>query len=234
MYVRRRPAPDPSARAVERHRGIRSRIAGRGIVFDAVLIYLVRHGESYVNLTRTFSYRHVDEGLTPRGRQQAERLASWLQTRPNLAHIYSSPLKRGLETARAIGQAIGVDVVPTEALREINVGALEGHSDQPAWDLHDGILRRWHRGELDASFPEGENFRQLRARIMTFLEDLPEDGDVVAIGHGGIFCNVLPELCEVPWNDDTRPFTLDNTGVSIFRREDAFTCEQWNGRDHLL
>jgi broad specificity phosphatase PhoE len=125
-------------------------------------------------------------------------------------------------------------VIPTEALREINVGALEGHADQASWDVHDGILRRWHAGEVEVGFPDGENFVQLHARLTAFIEQLPDEADVIAVGHGGIFCNVLPELCEVPWTDETRAFTLDNTGVSIFRREDVFTCVQWNGRDHLV
>jgi len=202
-----------------------------------VLIYLVRHGESYVNLERTFSYKRVDEGLTPRGQEQAHRLATWFKQEQHtrrITRVYSSPLKRGLETARAIAEAIGVPMAPTEALREINVGNLEGRNDQPAWDAHDAILRRWHQGDPEARFPDGENFLELENRVRSFLQQLPESGDVVAVGHGGIFCNVLPQLCEIAWNDNTRPFTLDNTGVSIFRREDVFTCEQWNGQAHLV
>jgi broad specificity phosphatase PhoE len=199
-----------------------------------VLIYLVRHAESYVNLTRTFSYKRIDEGLTPRGEEQAQKLAEWFKTRPPaVSRIYSSPLKRGLETAQAIAQTTGAGVQPAEALREINVGALEGRTDQDAWDIHDDILRRWHHNDSQARFPQGENFEELRARVTGFLEQLPDHEDVIAVGHGGIFCNVLPYVCGLPWEKDTA-FTLDNTGVSIFRREDVFTCEQWNGRAHLL
>src|SRR6185503_19950963 len=134
-----------------------------------------------------------------------------------------------------IAQTTGAPLEIVEALRELNVGSLEGRSDQAGWEIHDGVLRRWRAGDPDARFPDGENYHEVHARITGFLDRLADDfpdQDLVAVGHGGIFCAVLPQVCAIPWDPGT-PFTLGNTGVSIFNRGPALTCAQWNGLTHL-
>ena len=198
------------------------------------LIYLVRHGESEVNLTRTMSYKRVDLGLTARGEAQATSLAAWFAGR-SIARIYSSPLQRGLQTAERIAATTGAPVTVSEALRELDVGSLEGRSDAAAWEVHDAVLRSWWQGEPEAAFPDGEDYLAVHARISGFLDSLAQlhpSQDVVAVGHGGIFCTVLPRLCTIPWEPGT-PLTLANTGVTVLRREDLLTCELWNGVAHL-
>ena len=74
------------------------------------------------------------------------------------------------------------------------------------------------------------------ARITGFLSHLAQTHpkeDVVAVGHGGIFCAVMPRLCTIPWVPAT-PLTLANTGIALLRREEALTCELWNGQAHLV
>lgn len=207
---------------------------------QSVRLYLVRHGESEVNLTRTFSYKRVDQGLTPRGVEQARALAAWFsrthsRSAQPIARVYSSPLKRGLDTAQLIAEATRAPLEVAEALRELNCGSLEGRNDDQAWAEHDEVWHRWRQGQPEAAFPQGENFLQVQERVMGFLEEVSArhaNEDVVAVGHGGIFCSVLPGVCPIPW-DPTTPLTLANTSVTIFRRDEVFTCEQWNGLEHL-
>jgi broad specificity phosphatase PhoE len=198
------------------------------------LVYLVRHAESEANLSRTMSYRRIDPGLTARGERQARAVAAWFGGRP-VARIYASPLRRGLETAQQIAVVTGAPIEVTEALRELNVGSLEGRSDPQAWAIHDQVHRRWWRGEPTAAFPDGESYLEVHARLSGLFDQIaarhPQE-DVVAVGHGGIFCAVLPRLCTIPW-DPTVPLTLANTGVAIVRRQAALTCELWNGQAHL-
>ena len=199
------------------------------------LVYLVRHAESEANLTRTMSYRRVDPGLTARGERQARAVATWLSRGRPVARIYSSPLRRGLQTAQQIAQVTGAPIEVTEALRELDVGSLEGRSDDEAWAIHDAVLRQWWQADPAASFPDGESYLEVYARLSGLFRQIAERHpveDVVAVGHGGIFCTVLPRLCSIPW-DPATPFTLANTGVAILRREAALTCELWNGQAHL-
>ena len=68
------------------------------------LLYLVRHGQSPVNVSRTFSYRTVDPGLTELGLQQARAVARTFADKP-IARVFSGPLQRAQHTARQSGLA---------------------------------------------------------------------------------------------------------------------------------
>jgi hypothetical protein len=77
-------------------------------------IILVRHGESWGNVTRKI-YGHTDFGLTPNGETQAKSLHPHLEkVMPKIDHIFSSDLLRAYNTARlSLGHgpdtATGVD-----------------------------------------------------------------------------------------------------------------------------
>jgi probable phosphoglycerate mutase len=198
------------------------------------LLYLLRHGESHANISRTFSYLNVDLGLTERGLEQAQAVAGYFADKP-IGRVFSGPLLRARQTAEPIAHATGAPLEIVEALRELDVGSLEGRSDRAGWEIHDGTFRRWRAGDWDARFPDGESYHEVHARITAFLDRLANDfpdQDLIAVGHGGIFCAVLPQVCAIPWDPATE-FTLGNTGVSIFNRGEALTCVQWNGQGHL-
>ena len=66
-------------------------------------LYLIRHGQSYVNLP-DWSGVNADEPLTELGRQQAAALAAWLPQRlAQVNHIYASTMARA---HRALGGAV--------------------------------------------------------------------------------------------------------------------------------
>ena len=68
------------------------------------------------------SYR--DLPLNPRGRAQARALGARL-AKAKLATIYSSPLKRAAETAKAISNATTRAIAYDERLREVEIGSLD-------------------------------------------------------------------------------------------------------------
>ena len=82
-------------------------------------IWLVRHADAYDG-----GEDEPDPGLSAIGREQASRLAERLRRRPPVA-IYSSPARRALETARAIGSEPRVDGRLTEMTFEIEDGAFK-------------------------------------------------------------------------------------------------------------
>src|SRR5438105_194796 len=136
-------------------------------------LYLVRHGENPANLKREFSYRKVDYPLTERGVQQAEQTAAYFAALPDgrpIDVIFSSPLKRALQTAEIIGAATGHTVSVIEEFREINCGDYDGAPPtQAMWDHHDQILARWRDGDHDVRFPGGEDYHTLLARVRVGL-----------------------------------------------------------------
>ena len=65
-------------------------------------VYLARHGESDWNAAKRFQ-GHSDRPLTELGRQQSKALADKLAAVAELSAIYTSPLRRALDTAAVVG-----------------------------------------------------------------------------------------------------------------------------------
>src|ERR1051326_5463373 len=132
-------------------------------------IYLVRHGENMANITKEFSYKLVDYSLTAKGLLQAQQTADYFAEK-HIDGIYSSPLKRALETANIIGQRLGLAVTPMEEFREVNVGSLEGQPPTAEnWAAHNKIVEDWYHGHFTSMFPNGENLLMLLDRMKTGL-----------------------------------------------------------------
>ena len=88
------------------------------------LFYFVRHGETEWNAEGRFCGR-TDVPLSEAGRRQARLLG--LRVKPlRVIALYSSPLRRALETARIIGEVTGRESVVDPRLAELNYGAWEG------------------------------------------------------------------------------------------------------------
>ena len=88
-------------------------------------ICIIRHGETAWNAVFKIQGRS-DIPLNETGRRQADITAGYLESE-SWDIIYSSPLRRALETARTISKAVGVKNITTEAdLIECDFGAAEG------------------------------------------------------------------------------------------------------------
>ena len=147
-------------------------------------ILLARHGETDWNREWRFQ-GHADPPLNQTGRAQAAELSAALANE-ELAAVYSSPLRRALETAELIATAHGLEPVASEALREVDVGSWQGLT----------------RAEVEARFPEqyarwlghgqgwedGETYEQMGERVIDALLRLAEahDGErILVVTHGG-------------------------------------------------
>ena len=167
-------------------------------------IYLVRHGENTANITKEFSFKLVDYSLTAKGVQQAEQTAEYFKDK-DIHEIYSSPLKRAVETAEIIGRELGLAVTVMEQFREVNVGRLEGQPPtQENWALHNRIVEDWYEGRYTSTFPDGENYLAVMQRMREGLLEVTRNKqgrNIVIVGHGGIFTAAVRDLCV---NRDTR------------------------------
>lgn len=161
------------------------------------ILYLVRHGENWANITQEFSYRKVDYSLTAKGVIQAQQTAEFFRDKA-IHEIYSSPLKRARETAEIIAQALNLDVTIVELLREINVGALEGQAPNAEnWAYHDRIIEDWYERRHDSAFRDGEDYWTLLARTQRGLAQILDGKsgrNIVVVGHGGMFSFTIKDL----------------------------------------
>ncbi len=163
---------------------------------EPTTFYFVRHGESEANAAGRFGGR-TDSPLTERGRRQAEVVAEALAD-TRFDRIVATPLRRSLDTAKAIAKRSGMAVEIEPDLIEIDVGDKTG----AAWD-EVASLPEWHDGGFVA-WPNGETLDQVLARSLRALRHLAREtpgGTVLVVGHGGVtrilvshFLGILPQL----------------------------------------
>lgn len=149
------------------------------------IVYLARHGESDWNAANRFQ-GHSDRPLTALGRRQAEALADELAGVATLSVIYSSPLRRALETAAAVGERTGLDPVPLDDLREVDVGAWTGLSRSEVEARFPEAFRRWLDG--GQGWEDGESYADMSYRVLSALLRLAEahpDEELLVVSHGG-------------------------------------------------
>ena len=147
-------------------------------------ILLARHGETDWNRDYRFQ-GHADPPLNESGRRQAAELADVLADK-RLAAVYSSPLRRALETAEILAAPHGLEPVKVEALREVDVGSWQGLTRTELAERVPEQLARWLDG--GQGWEDGETYEQLARRVLSALLDLAaahEGGRILAVTHGG-------------------------------------------------
>ena len=90
------------------------------------MIWLIRHGQTEWNEKSKFR-GHKDIPLSDLGKLEATLAAGWLKDR-GIHIIYSSPLKRAMETASIIAHDCNSDIQSPDGLIDINFGEWEGKS----------------------------------------------------------------------------------------------------------
>lgn len=149
-------------------------------------LILVRHGLTDWNIEGRYQGR-LDIPLNPAGRAQAEALKAQLKN-IRFDSVYSSPLRRALETAEIIEPVR--PIIRDERLAEIHHGNWQGKTQ-------DEIARRWPREwqiwntDPDKFTPPGgETAAQVRSRVNAFIEEM-QGNSVLCISHGVVIQTFL-------------------------------------------
>lgn len=198
------------------------------------LIYIMRHGQSMVNVENRLTCKQYEGDLTDMGRLQAAKAGSWLVDK-NISRIIHSPFHRAEQTAQIVGTALAVTLTASQGLCEMDCGDLEGRTDDEAWAAWREVWTRWKNAEPAAVFPGGESYAQAQARYSRVIHDTSPDDNTLLVTHGGITICVVPYLC-VNAAALQGELALDNTGMVVLERYDQsgrYICRSWNLTEHL-
>lgn len=162
----------------------------------------------------------LDIPLDETGRGQAQAVARRLaEERP--AMIYSSNLKRALETAAAIQTAIAShpDLRVDPRLIEGHFGDWQGETYEDL-KVHDAArLARWETGVLQVPPPNGESLQDLAERVEAAYRGICQahpDQTVIVVAHGGTLQVLLVVALGLPL-EDYRKLWLSNASLSELR-----------------
>jgi broad specificity phosphatase PhoE len=182
-----------------------------------VRLFLVRHGETESN-RRGLALGQADVPLNERGRGQARRLAGALAREP-FAAIYSSPLQRALETAGAIAEPHGLEVIVEPGLIEMDIGEVEGLTFPELREKFPALMHNWGGSEGPTfRMPGGERLVDVQARALKTLRCLAErrqaDEAVCAVSHNFLILCILASVLGIPLAD-LRRLRQAVAGVSV-------------------
>lgn len=197
-------------------------------------IILVRHGQTEWNRQERFR-GWVDIDLDATGLRQAEaaaeRVARW-----EVAAIYSSPLRRAMDTAQIIANRLSLPVVPLEGINDMNFGIWQGLSIGEVKENYPELFDLWRYSPQRLEIPQGESLEDVRKRVVATIDDLTarHEGSTVAMVTHRVVCKVL--LCHLLGLDNSHFWQIaqDTTAINLFEiTEGKATVTLLNDTCHL-
>jgi broad specificity phosphatase PhoE len=149
-----------------------------------VTVILVRHGETAWNRREVFRGR-ADVELNERGRAQAQAVAASMRERA-VAAVYSSPLRRAVETAEAIAEPHNVTVQTEDGFIDFDYGCWQGLQHDEVRRRYPILYQEWLERPHTVRMDGGESLRMVRRRAMNALMQATErhaDETVVVVSH---------------------------------------------------
>ena len=154
-------------------------------------LYLIRHGLTQGNLDGKY-IGQTDLALCPSGEEDIRKLAK-ADLYPYVEKVYTSPLKRCVETAQIIYPDIQLSKV--DEIAEMDFGQFEGKTQQELEKLPE--YTAWLKGGPEACPPDGEKFGDFSLRCISGLDIIFRDmmkKDITRaamVTHGGVITNLL-------------------------------------------
>jgi broad specificity phosphatase PhoE len=202
-------------------------------------IILVRHGQTEWNVESGAGERfrgRVDLPLDDAGLAQAHAVAERLADLPIVA-VYSSPLKRAVETARPTARLLGLPVEPLPGIIDVNYGDWQGLSPAEVVKVYPDLYQLWLEKPHQVKFPNGESLRQVRLRGMATLKEIAarHEGRTVLLVAHQVVNKVL--VCAMLSLDNSHFWRIrqDNGCINVFEHHDGiFTAVLVNDTCHLM
>ncbi len=143
------------------------------------MIYLLRHGEDDENYIGGWS--NVE--LTKKGIKQIKEISEVIQ-KLEIEAIYTSDIKRAIQTAQIIANKINIDVNQVSYLRELDKGKLTGMEVEVAkrdWKEYFNLT-------ICQKYPDGESMIDLYERVKKSIKYLKNNS--LYVTHRG-YINII-------------------------------------------
>ncbi len=178
-------------------------------------IFLARHGETDWNRELRFQ-GHRDPPLNETGRRQARELAERLAGE-ELVWVYSSSLRRALETAELVARPLGLPLSSEDGLREVDTGSWSGLTRAEIEERYPEAFRRWL--DYGPGWEDGESYEEMAGRVAATLDLLAarHPGErILVVTHGGPVRAAQAHALKIPFGEARRTGPpLHNCGLFV-------------------
>ena len=194
---------------------------------NAAELFLIRHAdaipeEDEINPSGIYD----DLPLSRTGRQQAQALTERLSGL-SFDAMYSSPLRRCLETAAPLAKSLGMTPIIAEGLKEIKLGNIRPLPEDSQKNLA-ALTKALQERQLDIvriagetghwdGIPDSEPSIAFRSRVVKTLDEIVSKHigqRILAFAHGGV---INAYIAEVLGLEKDFFFPAANTSISIVR-----------------
>ena len=182
-------------------------------------LYLVRHGETELNVKKVY-YGRTDCGLTEKGKEQAVSLKTAFASVP-LDLVLESPLKRAKTTVDLILGEKEVPRLEDGRLKELDFGGWEGKSYTELQG--DPLYEQWCCEWKTTCPPRGECFLDLAHRVRSFYGDLlkREEERVLIVAHHAVLQQLMACLLEAE-PESCWHYAFEQGTYTVFEIRDGF------------
>jgi broad specificity phosphatase PhoE len=164
-------------------------------------LYLIRHGETDWNNNGRWQGQ-IDLPLNLHGQEQADQIAQSLSD-VGISAIYSSDLKRAVDTANPLGNILCLRVHTDPRLREIHQGEWQGLSVKEIQERYAKAFRKRLRDPLVVAPPGGETAYKVRQRVVQFIEQILEEhpeATIAIFSHGFTIAVMIVHYKNLPFS----------------------------------
>ena len=188
-----------------------------------MICYLIRHGQDNESVRGGWS----DHSLSKLGVIQAKDLAEDMSDY-SIAAIYSSDLRRTMQTAQILADKLQLPITLMPQFREVNNGDLSGMDNEMALYRYPGLF--WNQLGWEECYPNGESPKDFYGRVSSAWEDfskeiVKQNKNVALVTHGGVIHVIRAILENRPYSNSGNNRKVHYTEVIPLIYEDGYWVE---------
>jgi broad specificity phosphatase PhoE/nicotinamide riboside kinase len=141
---------------------------GEMVSTEVTELHLLRHGRPDTG-GRRLAYGHLDLPLSAEGHRQTDALLELASGLPPAAGVISSDLRRCLDLAKPLAEALELPLLVSRDLREQHMGDWEGQPwEELSRSQSQAVKDYWDAYQIAAP-PRGESYTQAAQRVQDWL-----------------------------------------------------------------